>query len=288
MNVVQKPDNARLIAVVQLVQAVNLRLNQFYQHWVQHAQLQISNKFDDSPLTEADIAAHHMIERGLSQFSPHYPVLSEESSEFEQRHQWQNFWLVDPLDGTKEFVKKTGEFTVNIALIEDGDVSLAVIGVPTLDQVYIGEKGGAVYRVDAQGASETWHQLHQMPVHDEAWKIAITRSSDKPAYELFKQHMQQLGQAFEITNAGSAYKFCLMLEGKIDAYPRLHPTSEWDTASGQGLLEMLGGGLYDLTGKPFRYNQRAQLLNNEFVAVRDATYLQKTLRASQAALSEGS
>lgn len=279
MTVSQKPNDSRLIALVELVQGVNARLNQFYEQWVNHAQLEIENKADDSPLTEADIAANHMIADGLQQIQPVYPILSEESSDFESRHGWDTFWLVDPLDGTREFVKKTGEFTVNIALVEHGQVSIGVIGLPQSRKVYIGkkesgQKGGDVYCVSQQDGQDVWRVLTPAakPLA-EAWNIAITRRSDRQAYEEFKQLLAVNEQAYNITNAGSAYKFCLMLEGNIDVYPRLHPTSEWDTGAGQCLLEMMGGALVDVKGRPYTYNQRDELLNHEFLAVRDTRYL---------------
>lgn len=288
MTVAQKPNDSRLIALVELVLAVNEKLNQFYSHWVHHEELEIATKDDESPITEADIAAHHMIEAGLNQLTPSYPILSEESSDFDARHQWQTFWLVDPLDGTREFVKQTGEFTVNIALVEHGEVSLGVIGLPTMNKVYIGQKGGPIYWVEQQDGQSIWHTVaipEQHPLAD-SWNIAITRRSDRSDYARFKEMLEQRGQDFNVTNAGSAYKFCLMLEGKIDVYPRLHPTSEWDTAAGQCLLEMIGGALVDSKGRPFAYNQRDELLNGEFLAVRDCRYVPLVLPIMQEVIAQ--
>jgi 3'(2'), 5'-bisphosphate nucleotidase len=203
MTVTQKPNDSRLIALVELVQAVNERLNQFYYQWINHEQLEIANKSDDSPLTEADIAAHHMIGDGLSKIQPGYPVLSEESSDFDSRHDWQTFWLVDPLDGTREFVKKTGEFTVNIALVEHGQATIGVIGLPQSHKVYIGQKGGPVYCVEQQGQQSIWSELpllSEQPLAD-AWNIAITRRSDRKTYEHFKELLAERKQAYNITNA---------------------------------------------------------------------------------------
>lgn len=286
MSLDRKPNDQRLTALVDLVQAVNACLNKYYLQWQQHERLVIANKLDESPITEADLAAHDLIELGLLTISPEIPVLSEESSDFEGRHQWQTFWLVDPLDGTREFIHKTGEFTVNIALIAHGQAILNVIGVPTLNRIYIGHQGGVVYRVDIINGQQQWQVLNPLP-HDvqRDWRVAITRRSDRPAYNEFKQVLTTQQQSFSIKNAGSAYKFCLMLEGEIDVYPRLHPTSEWDTASGQGLLEMIGGGLFDLYGRPFRYNQRAGLLNGNFIAVRHTDFLAVALAAAKQAVN---
>lgn len=275
---VTAPDHTRLIALVNLVQAVNDRLNQYYLHWLTHEQLQIASKLDESPITEADLAAHDMIEQCLQGMTPDIAILSEESASFEGRHDWQHFWLVDPLDGTREFINKTGEFTVNIALIAHGNVVLSVIGVPTLHRIYIAEKAGPVYRVETAGAVQQWYQLSPATVQSlQPWRVAITRRSERPAYNEFRQALTTSGQAYSIKNAGSAYKFCLMVEGEIDVYPRLHPTSEWDTAAGQGLLEAIGGGVYDVQGRPFRYNQRDVLLNDYFVAVRSHVYREPAL-----------
>ncbi len=279
MSLQTKPTNERVTALVDLVQAVNDRLNQYYQHWLQHERLQIASKLDESPITEADLAAHEMIEQCLYTLRPDIPVLSEESSSFDGRHDWHHFWLVDPLDGTREFINKTGEFTVNIALIDHGHVVLSVIGVPTQHRIYIAEKAGPVYRVDTVPGGQQWSIIEPKAVETlQPWRVAITRRSDRTAYNEFKQALTATGQAFTIKNAGSAYKFCLMVEGEIDVYPRLHPTSEWDTAAGQGLLEAIGGGVYDVHGRPFRYNQRDVLLNDHFVAVRSNIYRDPALQ----------
>lgn len=276
------PSNESLRALADLVQVVNDRLNQYYQHWLAHDRLQIASKLDESPITEADLAAHDMIEQCLQTMTPDIPILSEESSSFDGRHDWRHFWLVDPLDGTREFINKTGEFTVNIALIAHGNVVLSIIGVPTLHRIYIAEKAGPVYRVDTSDTGQHWFIINPAAVETlQPWRVAITRRSDRPAYNEFKQLLTATGQVFSIKNAGSAYKFCLMVEGEIDIYPRLHPTSEWDTAAGQGLLEAIGGGVYDVHGRPFRYNQRDVLLNDHFVAVRSNVYREQALQVAQ-------
>ncbi|XID74236.1 3'(2'),5'-bisphosphate nucleotidase CysQ [Alkanindiges sp. WGS2144] len=277
-------DQAVIVQLVELVSTVNQRLCQFYQHYTQNQMLQISNKADKSPVTEADMAAHHLIEQGLLRINPLIPVLSEESSDHELRHDWQEFWLVDPLDGTREFINKTGEFTVNIALIINGQVELALIGIPTLKRIYLTQTNQPVCRVDSVDDKLIWSTIAPQPVDVSHWNIAISRRSEWKVYQQFKQALHERQQAYACNNAGSAYKFCLMLEGQIDVYPRFHPTSEWDTASGQGLLEALGGGLFDLQGKPFKYNQRHDLLNGHFVAVRHRDFLQSALEAAQQAV----
>lgn len=270
--------------LVELVKAVNHLLCEFYQDYQQNQVLQISSKADESPVTEADMAAHHLIEQELKKISPLIPVLSEESSDYKLRFDWHEFWLVDPLDGTREFINKTGEFTVNIALIRHGIVELAIIGIPTLKRMYLTQKNQPLYRIDEAGDALVWQDITPKPVHLNSWQIAISRRSEWKVYQQFKQALHDRQQAFDCNNAGSAYKFCLMLEGQIDVYPRFHPTSEWDTAAGQGLLEAIGGGVYDLQGRPFAYNQRHDLLNGHFMAVRHNDFLQPALEAAHQAV----
>lgn len=277
-------DEKAIHALVNLTQLVNQRLCEFYRHYQHSQELQISQKNDNSPVTEADLAAHHLIEQGLNQLTPTIPVLSEESSSYELRHQWQQFWLVDPLDGTREFINKTGEFTVNIALIISGQVVLSLIGVPTLGRIYFSQKDQPVYRIDDTAQGLQWTKRGIAPVNLDHWSVAMSRRSEKRVYQQFKHALDTSNQAFSCNNAGSAYKFCLMLENEVDVYPRFHPTSEWDTASGQGLLESMGGGLFDLQGKAFCYNQRHDLLNGNFVAVRHLDYLPAALKAANFAI----
>jgi len=262
--------DSRLVELVHLAERVSAQLRLFY---ADPADLDIQHKADQSPVTAADLAAHHMIETALRQFTPELPVLSEESADLRARREWSTFWLVDPLDGTKEFINRTGEFTVNIALIEQGRVVLAVIAVPVQHEVYA-VADGQVWRIDAQSV---WHVLSAQPVAS-AWRLAMSRRAKQPAYASFLRRLKQRNQAYTTVEAGSAYKFCLMAAGEIDVYPRLHPTSEWDTAAGQALLEALGGGLFDLDGRPFTYNQRDTTLNGAFIALRCASDLPQVLQ----------
>lgn len=258
--------DALLVDVVRLAQQVSAQLRVFY---ADPALLDIQHKADESPVTAADLAAHQMIELALAALTPDVPVLSEESADLSERHLWSRFWLVDPLDGTKEFIQRTGEFTVNIALVEQGRAVLAVIAVPVQHEVYA-VAAGQVWRIDAQSI---WHAVAAQPTAPTVWRLAMSRRAKQPAYAQFLQRLTQRGQAYTTVEAGSAYKFCLMVTGEIDVYPRLHPTSEWDTAAGQALLEALGGGLFDVQGRPFVYNQRATLLNGAFIALRCASDL---------------
>jgi len=268
-------------SVVSIAQQAGELLTVFYNNHLQSS-INIETKDDQSPITAADMAAHELIESALHVLTPDIPVLSEESSDVSDRRQWTRFWLVDPLDGTREFIKKTGEFTVNIALVEAGQVLLGVISVPLKKQVYVASNNLSphenqpkiAYRVDADGSQQILSAHH---VLGRKLNTAMSRRSSRPQYAEYQQQLTQAGFEFDTINAGSAYKFCLMVDGEIDLYPRLHPTSEWDTASGQCLLEVLGGALVDLDGKPFQYNQRDQLLNGAFIAVIDRELLPAVL-----------
>ncbi len=269
-----------LSAVITITQETGQLLTVFYNQHL-HTTIDVQRKEDTSPVTAADIAAHDFIEAALLRVAPDIPVLSEESADVTDRAQWPRFWLVDPLDGTREFINKTGEFTVNIALVEDGHVVLGVIGVPLKQQIYAaihdvdqGDTRKVAYRVDADGRQ---HMLQSRFVEGSLLNTAMSRKSKRPQYEEYQQQLAQAGWQLNIVNAGSAYKFCLMADGSIDLYPRLHPTSEWDTAAGQCLLEVLGGAIVDLAGKPFRYNQREHLLNGSFIAVADQNLLPRVL-----------
>jgi 3'(2'), 5'-bisphosphate nucleotidase len=270
-----------LTAVIAIAQQAGELLTVFYNNHLQSS-INIETKNDQSPVTAADIASHEFIESALQALTPDIPVLSEESADVSERRQWQRFWLVDPLDGTREFIKKTGEFTVNIALVEAGQVLLGVIGVPLKQQVYAASHNLAshvnqpkmAYRVDRDGSQ---HPLSAYRVLDKKLNTAMSRNSSRPQYAEYQNQLTLAGFEFDTINAGSAYKFCLMVDGDIDLYPRLHPTSEWDTASGQCLLEVVGGALVDLTGRPFLYNQRDRLLNGGFIAVIDRDLLPAVL-----------
>ncbi|WP_410211392.1 3'(2'),5'-bisphosphate nucleotidase CysQ [Aquirhabdus sp.] len=269
-----------LNAVVNITQETGELLTVFYNQHLQSA-IDVQRKEDTSPVTAADIAAHDLIEAALLRLVPEIPVLSEESADVSERTEWSRFWLVDPLDGTREFINKTGEFTVNIALVEAGHVVLGVIGVPLKQQVYaaihdLNPEGPLkqAYRIDAD---KSRHILHTRHVDGQHLNTAMSRKSKRPQYAEYQEQLLQAGWQLNIVNAGSAYKFCLMADGSIDLYPRLHPTSEWDTAAGQCLLEVLGGSIVDLAGKPFRYNQRDHLLNGSFIAVADMSLLPEVL-----------
>ena len=224
----------------------------------------VARKSDDSPLTEADQVAHTIITSSLEKLGPRLPVLSEESlpSERSARRSWQRYWLVDPLDGTKEFLKRNGEFTVNIALVAEHRAVLGAVYAPVLDRMYSGAVELGAWRSDAGGAPK--------PIavrSSAATPLRVVGSRSHPSPEL-AAYLAAL-PAYEITDMGSSLKICLVAEGAADIYPRLGPTSEWDTAAAQAILESAGGRMIDLAGQPLRYNSKDELLNPHFLAFGD-------------------
>jgi 3'(2'), 5'-bisphosphate nucleotidase len=232
-------------------------------------EFEVERKADASPLTAADMAAHHVIVDGLARLTPDIPVLSEESAhevDAAQRRGWDRLWLVDPLDGTREFVKRNGEFSVNLALIERGEPVFGVVLAPVGGALWHGARGGHAYRRD--GDAERRVQAQVPPA--QPLRVAASRShhSQRSDEFLARAHRQAAG-GIAMVSLGSSLKFCRIAEGSLDLYPRFGPTSEWDTAAGQCVLEAAGGAVLDPRGRPFRYNQRDGLLNGDFFALGD-------------------
>lgn len=223
-------------------------------------------KADRSPLTAADRAAHACIEAGLAALTPAIPVWSEESAgiPWETRRHWREFWLVDPLDGTREFLGRNGEFTVNIALVRDHQPVLGVVHAPVPDRDYYGWRGGGAWRADGGGAARGIRV--RRPVTDPV-RVTGSRSHRDPGLDAL---LRALGPHTFVA-VGSSLKFCLVAEGKADFYPRFGPTSAWDTAAGQAVVEAAGGSVQDLQGTALRYNRQAEILNPAFAAWGDAS-----------------
>ena len=223
----------------------------------------VEHKDDRSPLTAADLAAHHRIVAGLQALTPGIPVLSEESKTIDiaERHTWTRFWLVDPLDGTREFIKRNGEFTVNIALIEDGVSTFGVIQQPVSGGLWHGMPGAGAFR----RVGDVDSGIHVRTPATPPLRIAASRSHRDGRTQSL---LDALTGSVAI-GCGSSLKFCRIAEGELDLYPRFGPTSEWDTAAGQAILEAAGGAVLDPRGRPFRYNQRETLLNGDFIAFGD-------------------
>jgi len=224
---------------------------------------EIEQKADNSPLTEADLASHHCIVDGLKVITPDIPVLSEESSEqdLQGRINWRKYWLIDPLDGTKEFIKKNGEFTVNIALIEDGVAVFGVVYAPVLGVLYYGDSDGA-YKVEGDIVSEI--KVQPAPSGNEVWSVVGSRSHQSTEFLDFVKNIKN----HQIVSMGSSLKICLVAEGKADLYPRLGLTSEWDTAAAHAVVSAAGGLLLQYPEMtPLKYNTRAETLLNPFFIV---------------------
>jgi 3'(2'), 5'-bisphosphate nucleotidase len=240
----------------------------------------IETKSDNSPLTRADRAAHNIIVEALARTG--IPILSEEGRDiaYAERSQWGRFWLVDPLDGTKEFIKRNGEFTVNIALIEGGAPVLGVVLAPVLDTLYFGAEGLGAWKLEQcsrhEGASldELLAASTGLPNQDAVsaqrpYTIVGSRSHPSPELAAFADEMTKIHGQVEVRSIGSSLKICLVAEGAADVYPRLGPTMEWDTAAGQAVAVHAGCRVnrHD-TGEPLRYNKE-KLLNPFFIVDRD-------------------
>jgi len=232
---------------------------------------EVFEKADASPLTLADQTAHKTIESFLKN-TPH-PILSEEGVHlpFVKRKNWNAFWLVDPLDGTKEFVKKNGEFTVNIALIKDGVPVLGVVYAPILNQLYLGGEGIGAFKIlitpQQQFSMDMLNESNKIPkVAPDIFTIVASKSHHSPENEAFVEKMKQKYGNVKFVSLGSSLKLCLVAEGVAHVYPRLAPTMEWDTAAGHAVCLAAGKRVYQYdNGEPLQYNKE-NLLNPFFVA----------------------
>ena len=224
----------------------------------------VQEKEDRSPLTEADLRSEKLILAGLKRIAPEIPVLSEESGQvpFATRRNWSRLWVVDPLDGTREFVQRNGEFTVNIALVDDHRPVLGIVHAPVLERDYYACDGIGAFRSDAQAAGQPIRVARRGagPL-----RVVGSRSHRGNSLDAF---LARVGP-HEFVEVGSSMKLCLVAEGNADVYPRMGPTCEWDTAAGQCVLEQAGGQVLTLDGQPLAYN-RADTLNPNFVGFADA------------------
>ena len=226
----------------------------------------ITLKSDDSPLTRADLASHELINAELSKRWPDIPVLSEESADipWETRQKWRQYWLVDPLDGTKEFINQNGEFTVNIALIRDHQPIMGIVHVPVSDTSYFGARDVGAWC--QQGTTKAREIRVRLPAAQPA-VIVGSRSHANPE---LGEMLHQLGP-HELTSMGSSLKFCRIAEGLADFYPRLGPTCEWDTAAAQAVVEAAGGRVVKINGSALDYNNKEAFLNPYFFVYGDTS-----------------
>lgn len=221
----------------------------------------VESKSDESPLTQADLASHNCIVAGLKALTPDIPIISEEDGlpAFDVRSEWSRYWLIDPLDGTKEFVNRNGEFTVNIALIDNNRPILGVVHVPVQEKTYIGCEGrGSELRADGETKAISVGSSSSQPV-----RIVGSRSHRGTSLDAFLSRLDD----HDMVAMGSSLKFCTVAEGNADLYPRLGPTSEWDTAAAQAVVEQAGGQVLELDGKPLSYNKKDDILNPWFVVI---------------------
>lgn len=260
-----------------LEQASDL-LNVEYENYISGNHLDIQKKIDESPVTQADLKINQFLVDRLAEITPDYPVLSEEG-DYAQRRLWNICWMLDPLDGTKEFIQQRNEFTINLSLIEDSNTLFSVIVVPREQQVYLGYTNHLPYKYQFN-SKQWWQYCQSVETLNNTIQIGLSHRSKSDKYQKFIKYLEN-DYTVVCREAGSAYKFCMMLEGKIDFYPRFHPTSEWDTSAGQGLLESIGGGLVSLKGIPFTYNVRNTVLNKGFIAYSNAEYKHLVLELLQ-------
>jgi 3'(2'), 5'-bisphosphate nucleotidase len=236
---------------------------------VYETEFNVEKKADHSPLTLADTRSHHVICQGLQAQFPDIPVLSEEGKSIPHavRRNWKQFWLVDPLDGTKEFVKRNGEFTVNIALIEERQPLLGVIYIPVADRLYLADTRQGCWELSSAGE----RRLHiRPPLPSSRIRVARSRSHPSPDLEALLNRLPD----HETISRGSAAKFCAIAAGQAEFYPRLGPTWEWDTAAGQAIVMAAGGVVLDLEGNALSYNKE-DLLNGPFLVAPSLAWLEQ-------------
>jgi 3'(2'), 5'-bisphosphate nucleotidase len=252
-----------LVPVIELCRSAGEVILPFWRSGVE-----VTAKADDSPVTAADIAAHELLVAGLKALDPSIHILSEEDANIplSERSQWQRWWLVDPLDGTKEFISGSEEFTVNVALIENGRVVFGVVSMPTNNRCYFGGAGLGAWRSD-DTAHLTPIEVRNQPGVGESFTVVASRRHSSPEQEKLLAGLSAAVGKLQLTNIGSSLKFCLLAEGAADCYPRLAPTSQWDTAAAQGVLEGAGGVVLNLAGETFDYPARESLLNAFFLAL---------------------
>lgn len=237
--------------------------------------IEVDVKSDNSPVTAADLAAHALLDPGLKSLLPGVPVLSEESTltDWDVRRQWERYWIIDPLDGTKEFIKRNGEFTVNIALIEKGVPVLGVVYVPVLGITYAGIHGQGAWKYEGdQVKSIQTRTIASLKASGRPVEVVASRNHGAVEVdELMARIGKELG-AVETKNMGSSLKLCLVAEGEADLYPRLALTSEWDTAAAQAVVEAAGGKVIDVDFDILRYNTKDDILNPYFHVIGDVSF----------------
>lgn len=244
-------------------------------YW-RNQQTQINQKADDSPVTDADLAVNQLLIDGLMRLTPNIPILSEESCNIPLtiRQTWQQWWLIDPLDGTKEFIEGREDFTVNVALIEEGHIIFGVVGIPVTEQYFYGGKHLGAWQQNKKSHSQ---KIHCRPITTKPISIVASHRHTSQKQQNFIQALQKT-RAISLKSIGSSIKFCLIATGEADCYPRFTPTCQWDTGAAQGVLEGAGGVVITEQGKPLEYQPKADYLNPYFIALGDANYQQTIIK----------
>ncbi len=254
-------DNVSYAALLDGVEEIAERAGKAINEIYEKADAEVSYKDDKSPLTSADLASHEVIKAGLAELAPEIPTLSEEGKamSYEKRRSWHRFWLVDPLDGTKEFIKRNGEFTVNVALVEDGVPVLGIVHASILGRTYGATPDGGAWRRDGDGERRP---IRSSGTDANELVVVASRSHAGPELTAFLEAMP----AHSLSSMGSSLKLCLVAEGAADVYPRIGPTMEWDTGAAHAVVLGAGGQVLDLEGKPLAYNKE-NLLNPYFIVL---------------------
>ena len=256
------PNNKLLLDICNVaIEAGNEILN-FYSD-----DIEVTLKEDLSPLTKADLASNKIILESLTKLNSNIPILSEESLvDWSIRKNWKKYWLVDPLDGTKEFIKKNGEFTVNIALIEDNNPILGVVYVPAKSLLYLAEKNKGSFKTNTKNKLENFEGIQKIIVSSQTNRARVIGSRSH-SNATFDNWVKEKFPNADIVQAGSSLKFCLIAEGEADIYPRFGPTSEWDIAAGHMIVDEAGGKIRTFQNNSIKYNTKENIINPEFYAI---------------------
>ena len=264
------------LALMEAVVELSIRAGEKILEVYQQDNFEVETKEDDSPLTAADLASNRVLVEGLQRLTPTIPVLSEEAEvpDFSERSSWSRYWIIDPLDGTKEFVKRSGEFTVNVALIENHVPILGVVYVPVTQLTYCGLLGAGAWRRDDKGECViTTRSMGDRGAHVERpVEVVASRSHGAAAVDQWLSALERRVDHIALCNMGSSLKLCLVAEGAADVYPRLAPTCEWDTAAAQAVVEAAGGKVVKGDMSMLRYNTRAEVLNPHFYVLGDSEF----------------
>ena len=256
------PNNKLLLDVCNVSIEAGKEILNFY-----HNDIEVTHKEDLSPLTRADLASNKIILEALTKLNSNIPILSEESLvDWSIRKNWKKYWLVDPLDGTKEFIKKNGEFTVNIALIEDNNPILGVVYVPAKSLLYLAEKNKGSFKTNTKNKLENFEGIQKIIVSSQTNRPRVIGSRSH-SNATFDNWVKEKFPNADIVQAGSSLKFCLIAEGEADIYPRFGPTSEWDIAAGHMIVNEAGGKIRTFQNDSIKYNTKENIINPEFYAI---------------------